>query len=177
MRWTGLGGLVDRILVIQRSHIDLAVLIAVLVFTLGMLATARRYSPGARTLPLIVGASTTVLVGYLLVANHLAPWMVQRFDLCESDRGAQKQESDPAPLARLESLRSFLWIIAFTLLIVLVGIDLGLLGFLLAYYRYEAGEGWFRSALYTAAIWTVVITLFRVILRVRLHEGIFISVL
>jgi hypothetical protein len=67
--------------------------------------------------------------------------------------------------------RSWVWMLAFLALIVLLGFPIAVAAFVFLYLKVEAKEGWLFSLVFTAAIWGAFYGLFDALLHLPFPAG------
>jgi hypothetical protein len=136
----------------------------------GMTLFSIHYSAGSRTLPLVSGTATSLLLAFL-IAMSFSPQLAAWYKRIERKAG----EDEAVPLTgqeRKKELRVFAWFIGGSLLVFLIGFIAAIPLFLFLFLRFSAKESWKMSVLLPAIVTAVLYVTFVVVLRVPLEGGI-----
>jgi hypothetical protein len=172
-------GSADRLLRSSTGLFTISFSLLLLVFVLWITLTSLEYSSSARLFPLIVSVVSLGLL-ILIVLNN-AEDLSNRTLLPDRLQFGQDATAESAPEEVVQQRRAtgriLGWIVGVLVLTYLFGMDFALFVFLLAYYRYQAGLGWVRSAIITVGLWLSLVGIFVFVLGVPFPEGVIVELL
>lgn len=184
------------LLTIDRRHVDAAFTLLLLAFVGSLLVQTVDYGPQTRLVPLVIGVPTAALLAFLL-ATQLSPRLaavagryaagdlfgdvanqLDEFDGADEGEADGQGATDTAAPAgttssdgRLELLAVLGWVLALFGLVVVVGFIVGTFAYLVAFYRFQARQGWLRTAVYATVVWVFAVVVFKAVLNTPLYEG------
>lgn len=141
-----------------------------LVISLLMSSLSFRLSHGARTLPFLSGLCSALFFSMLLIlqlSGRLSQWYV-KFE--------RKALLSPVSLTRREKKREIStvgWFMGCTLIIYLLGFEIGTGSFLFLFLRIREREGWPISIIMAVCVTAVIYLVFISLLHVPLYKGVF----
>jgi len=152
------------------KHEEIGFMIILLIVMLLMLFMGFKYDGNAKVLPLLSGIFSAVMMGILVFmafSTRLSTWY-QKLEaatiLSKVVLGAEEKKRELSVAA---------WFAGCTVLIYLFGFVIGIPIFLFLFLKIWAKESWLLSFVLSAAVLGVVFISFIYLLRVPLHEGIF----
>lgn len=162
---------VARVRRLRASVVDLAFVCTMLVFVATIAVLSFQYPPDARVFPLLVSIITLPLIGILLLWNVERVSTVNVLPARLRPEDKQSPPSEERLQSRLDTIRVIGWIVLVFGSTYLVGMELSLFLFLLAFYRYEVGLGWLRVGTLSIFIWVFVVAIFTIVLGVPMPQG------
>jgi hypothetical protein len=143
-----------------------------LIIMFSMVFMSFRFSSGAKVLPLISGIFSAAMMCFLVVmafSSRMTAWYQQ----LEAKTILSKVILNDAEKRR--EIWVVVWFSGCTILIYLLGFIIGIPLFLFLFLKLWAKESWMLSVVLSAVVLGVVYFSFIYILRVPLHEGIFLQ--
>lgn len=176
--------LVHRVLTVPTRYYDVGFTLVLLAFVCLLLVVNFQYRGRTQWAPFLIGVPTAVMLAILLViqTSRRARRVTRRLvdtdvmGMQRSRRAADSAEGSAGrtlPEVRVVIAAACLWVAALYVVILLVGFLAGLLVFLPAVYRVQAGQSWPRTIAYSAAVWLFVVLVFAVTLHAPLYTGLF----
>lgn len=150
-----------------------------LLFSILIVAGAFQYKGNSRMLPLIVGIPTFLLLLVLVLGETVFPRLISSFDidLIGLKRSDTKQPADEDVKARVRwtGSEAFLfvsvWLIAFVILLLLFGYNIGICLSVLAFVKLYGNQSWLRSALLAIGVWAFAYVVFHLAMGLQLFQG------
>lgn len=180
-----LHGIYDDVLDVDHVHFDRAFTVLLLLFIGTLLASTPQYRDDSQLFPLVIGIPTFLLLLFLLVVQVSTRFnrKIERYatsNLFDLDEVVSDMDRSVAgggatrrslPEKRKNVLSISLWTLALFGIILLVGFLPGTLIFLLAFYRFHAGQNWFRTLAYSLVMWLFVVVIFEIVLNTPFYTG------
>ena len=144
--------------------------------SIGMIVTARQWTFRAALFPMIMGSCALLLSVIEIIMTLLE----------REGTGSEKQpdamdyklaEQVDAALTNRRTAMAFRWIIGFFLLIVLFGLNLGIVLFVFSYIKISGKETWPVAIIVTAGSWLLFWGLFVWLLNTPMPEGLILRAL
>ncbi len=175
-----------RVLGIDSRYVDYLFSVALLAAAGLLLRTTLRYDPQSRLMPLVVLVPTLVLLGVLVSTQLLSlvtdavvdvsrhPVMQGRIDhstLADDDHldGADEETDEVAE--RVDLLGVLFWVLALPACFYVLGMFVGTLAYVGAFYHRHLDGGWRRTVGYTALVWATYAVVFAFLIETPLYQG------
>ncbi|PSP77070.1 hypothetical protein BRC81_10570 [Halobacteriales archaeon QS_1_68_20] len=176
--------LAGRVLGIDARFVDYLFSVALLGGAGLLLRTTLEYDPESRLMPLVVLVPTLVLVGVLVLTQLLS--LVTDAVIDVSRHPVMERRRDQAPVSadehlettdgggateRLDLLAVLGWTLALPLCFYVLGMTVGALAYVGAFYHRNLDSGWRRTAAYTAVVWVTYVVVFGFLIETPLYGG------
>lgn len=148
-----------------------AFMILTLAVAAGMTVFSFSFTGGSRTLPLISGIFSSILLTFL-IAMSFSPKLSSWYGRLERKAGADEAVAVTAG-ERKKELLIFTWFIGGVFLVYLLGFIIAIPLFLFLFLRFRAKESWTMSLVLPFMITAVIYGTFVMVLKVPLEGGIF----
>lgn len=141
------------------------------IICLAFLIVSFGYNPGVRTMPILVGTTTTVFV-VIQIFSLLIKKKLSTNAIIESTKKEDKEKYKN--LFGKQAVTLFLWLLALLVMIYLFGLMYATPLFIFLFFLFYSKEKLWKSILYALIIWAVIFFIFKGQLMVPFERGLFI---
>jgi hypothetical protein len=164
-----------RVYRIDPSTLEKSFTVALLAFFIYFAYLTRDFEPESRIFPLVVSIPAILFLSIVLlhqVSGSLEAWTGERLGDEFVDSLGIETLSETSSEDRVKLTIVVLWVFSFAVFIFLLGFQIGILLFLLSFYKLYAEFGTLETIVFSLVIWAICMALFDYVLKIRLFEGV-----